>query len=362
MAEEVDSKDSREVITSKEELSDDKPQTNLSRFVSKSKEEISSFSSKTYSKFEPIILPLKNKYVRYTLSAILFGLVVTLYVLYETFSEIENKALRASLVPIGLVLATILVFYITWDDPFFRKYRTPGIYVVVLTTIFYIFIFTDISELLFSTTLARWMTRSTGFLTSSIVDAFGVNIHDVSWLTFPTYEKIEWMNKTTFFLSSPSELQSYSVLVDIKGMSRIIFSNAPSGQGSLYVDAACSGIHSLTVFTAVFLLMLFESRKRHQWNALIIVVTLIGIIGTYIMNLIRIMIIISLYYYQGGAIADPVHNYLGYVILIIWLPIFWMYILPLADTKEVKQERKQRRAARKEERKKRKVKQNIDES
>ncbi|MCE7741627.1 MAG: exosortase/archaeosortase family protein [Candidatus Heimdallarchaeota archaeon] len=359
MADEVDSKDSKEVKTSTEESSDDKPQTKLSRFVSKSKEDLSTFSSKTYSKLEPIILPLKNKYVRYTLSAILFGLVVTLYVLYETYPEAENKALRATLVPIGLVLATILVFYITWDDPFFKKYRSPGIYVVVLTTIFYIFIFTDISELLFSTTLAKWLTRSTGVITSSIVMAFGVNLLDVSWVPFYTYTQLAGVNRTTFFLSSPFELRN---LIDTKWMIRIIFSNAPSGQGSLYVDAACSGIHSLTVFAAVFLLMLFEARKRLQWNYKTILVTLLGIIGTYIMNLIRIMIIISLYYYQGGSIAGPVHNYLGYVILIIWLPIFWMYILPLAETKEVKQERKQRKIAKKEERKKKKSSQNIDES
>ncbi len=352
MTDMVDSKGSDEVQTSTEELSEDKPQTPLSRFISKSKREVSTFSSKAYQKLEPIIFPLKNKYVRYTLSAILFGLVIALYVLYETYPGVENTALRAFLVPIGLVLATILVFYITWDDPYFRKYRSPGIYVVVLTTIFYIFIFTDISDLLFSTTLATWLTKSTGFLTSSIVEAFGINISDVAWQSFPTYEKVNWMNRTTFFLSSPEELTSYMSLVSIKWMTRIVFFNAPSEQGSLYIDAACSGIHSLTVFTAVFLLMLFEARKRLQWTYTTILVTLIGIIGTYIMNLIRIMIIISLYYYQGSSIAGPVHNYLGYVILIIWLPIFWLYVLPLGEKKEVKQERKLRRQEKKEQKKK----------
>ncbi len=85
---------------------------------------------------------------------------------------------------------------------------------------------------MFNTTLARWLTQSTGFLTSSIVSAFGINILDSSWVSVTTSTETKWMT-------------------------RIIFSDAPSGQGSLYVDAACSGIHSLTVFAAVFLLMLF---------------------------------------------------------------------------------------------------------
>ncbi len=337
MADDVDSQNGRNTPSIIDESSNEKPQTKLSRFISKSKENVSDLSSRTYSILEPIIIPLKNRYVRYSISALLFGLVVTLYVLYETYTGVENTVLRASLVPIGLVLALILVLYISWDDPIFRKYRSPGIYVVVLTTIFYIFIFTNISELIFNTSLARWLTRSTGFLTSSIVMGFGIDILDSSWVSVTTITETKWMT-------------------------RIIFDSAPSGQGSLYIDAACSGIHSLTVFVAVFLLMLFEARKRHQWNVLVAVVALLGIVGTYIMNLIRIMIIISLYYYQGSAIADPVHNYLGYVILIIWLPIFWLYILPLADTKELKQERKQRKAAKKEERKKKKTERNIDES
>jgi exosortase/archaeosortase family protein len=158
---------------------------------------------------------------------------------------------------------------------------------------------------------------------------FGVNIQDTFWQPVSTSTGTKWMTL-------------------------IVFSDAPSGQGSLYIDAACSGIHSLTVFIAVFLLMLFEARKRHRWNPLVILVFVLGVLGTYIMNLIRIMIIISLYYYQGGSIAGPVHDYLGYVILIIWLPIFWLYVLPLADVKEVKINRKQKRLERVEKRKQKK--------
>lgn len=348
MNDKVDSSRFSKVQVDDEESADEKLQTKLTRFVSKSKSNLSVLSSKTYTKLEPIILVLKNNIVRYSISAILFVLVIFLYILYELPSVIEDIVLRASLVPIGLILATIAILYVTWDDQYLKKFRTPGIYVVILTTIFYIFIYTDISELLFSTTLATWLTRSTGAITSAVVAAFGINIFNTLWISFPTYERIYWMDRTTYFLSSPSELISHLELTDIKWMTKIVFSNAPSGQGSLYIDAACSGIHSLTVFTAIFLIMLFEARKRLQWNYKTILIALVGIIGTYIMNLIRIMIIISIYYYQGPSVGEPVHNFLGYALLIIWLPIFWLYILPLAEKKEVKEERKLRKKEKRE--------------
>lgn len=332
MVDEVSSEDNKNTKSMEIE---EKPQTKLSRFISESKDNMKTFSSKTYSKFEPYLLPLKNKYVRYTISALLLGAVIALYVLYESENVIQNPSLKIALVPIGLVIALILVLYATWDNPKLKRFRSPGLYVVVLTAIFYVFIYTDISELLFNTSLARWLTRATGFLTSSIVSGFGINILDTSWVSVTTATETKWMT-------------------------RIIFQDAPSGQGSLYVDAACSGIHSLTVFIAVFLLMLFESRKRHKWSPLIIIVTLIGVLGTYIMNLIRIMIIISLYYYQDSTLAGNVHNYLGYVILIIWLPVFWLYILPLADSKDVKQERRLRKQQKREARKKKE--QDVDQS
>jgi len=333
MSDEVSSEDEINKLDSLEEQTETKPQTKLSRFLSKSKEDVSVFSSKAYSRFEPVIISLKKQSVRYSISAILFGVVVILYILFETPSIFQNEALRISLVPIALVIALILVFYVTWGDPKLKRFRTPGLYVIALTCIFFIFIYTPISELLFDTTLARWMTKSTGFLTSTIVSFFGISIN-----------KLESGWNTN------------------RDLWNITFDNAPSGQSSVGIDAACSGIHSLTVFTAVFLLMIFEARHRLKWDLLTILVTLIGILGTYILNLIRIMIIISLFYYYGSDIAMPVHDYLGYAILIIWLPVFWLSILILADKKELKDERRERRMIRKQNRKRRREERRLRKS
>ena len=176
MSDEVISEDTINSNDSLEEITVLKPQTRLNRFTSKSKENILMFSSKAYSRFEPIIIPLKNRYVRYTISSISLSLVVVLYILYESPDIVQNQSLRIALVPIGLVIALFSVLYVTWDDSKLGRYRTPGLYVIALTAIFYVFIYTPISDLLFATILATWMTKSTGFLTASIVNLFGIKI------------------------------------------------------------------------------------------------------------------------------------------------------------------------------------------
>ena len=76
------------------------------------------------------------------------------------------------LVPLGLVLAFIAVLYATWDDKLFQKYRKPGLYVVLLTTIFYVLIFTGIDTYLFELSIAKWLTRLTGFIVPSALSFF----------------------------------------------------------------------------------------------------------------------------------------------------------------------------------------------
>ncbi len=93
------------------------------------------------------------------------------------------------------------------------------------------------------------------------------------------------------------------------------------------IDAACSGIHSLTIFIVVFFVMILEARKRLAWNYKIAIITLFGILGTYFVNLIRVSIILTIDYFKGWDVAGPIHNYLGYVFLMVWIPLFWFFVL-----------------------------------
>ncbi len=61
------------------------------------------------------------------------------------------------------------------------------------------------------------------------------------------------------------------------------------------------------------------------------------------MNLIRITIVLITFFYGGVDIGESVHNILGYVLLVIWLPIFWLFILPLAEKGRVFRKKKDKK-------------------
>lgn len=298
-----------------------------------------------YSSIEPII---KNRIPRYIISLILIAIVVYFYIVFEGNRGEEIVRVfffdMASylLVPIALVLAFIAILYVSWDDKIFRRFRSPGLYMILLTGIFYILIFSGVDEYLFQNALAKWLTQATAVIIIALVKLFGMNIIDTTW-----------------------SADDAITIIQFEG---------PNGLSSIGIDARCSGIHSLTIFIAIFLLMLFEARKRIKWskyrtisdlkdlknkNGLkgafgkkgskallgvgvtfsfnflrVVSILLAGMIGTYLVNILRVTIIFVINYYNGWAVAGPIHNYLGYVFLMIWVPIFWLFILPIFEKKK----------------------------
>jgi len=289
-----------------------------SSFFNKIKKQINTGSSKIKEKYDsfmdymsPVTTILKKRYLRYSVSFILIGFVIYFYILFEQYRSYEfaiifvNSQISVNLlVPLALVFALIALFYLTWADSLFRKYRSPGLYMILLTAIFYTLIYSGIDEHLFKLSIAEWLTKLTGSATAGLANLFGLDLLNSTW--------------------------DGSI-----GMTLLTF-NSPSGTKSIGVDARCSGIHSLTIFLAIFLLMLFEARKRLKWNYKTAIVTLIGIVGTYIVNLIRVLIIIVIFYFKDWSIAGPIHDYLGYAFLILWVPIFWLFILPIGEKKKPK--------------------------
>ncbi len=313
-----DLEDTPEVLDSTGSKKEQKNESDT--FLHRVKEKTSTLKSKTKEKYDeftnyisPVTTILKKRILRYSISFILIGFVVYFYILFERYRHFEyaiifvNSQISVNLlVPLALVFALIALFYLTWDDSFFRKYRSPGLYMVLLTAIFYTLIYSGIDEHLFKLSVAEWLTKLTGSATAGLAKLFGLNVLSANW-----DEGI--------------------------GMTLLTF-NSPNGTKSIGVDARCSGIHSLTIFLAIFLLMLFEARKRLKWNYRTALVALIGIVGTYIVNLIRVLIIVVIFYFKDWSIAGPIHDYLGYAFLILWVPIFWLFILPIGEKKKPKKQ------------------------
>jgi len=82
----------------------------------------------------------------------------------------------------------------------------------------------------------------------------------------------------------------------------------------------CVGVHSTLIFSIILVIVLFEEssslRAKILWSVA-------GILGTLFVNIIRIITIFLADYYYGFEVGGTVHYFIGYVLFIIWLAIFF---------------------------------------
>ena len=82
----------------------------------------------------------------------------------------------------------------------------------------------------------------------------------------------------------------------------------------------CVGVDSILIFSIILVIVLFEEsgsfRAKILWSV-------IGILGTLFVNVIRIIIIFLADYFYGFEVGGQVHYFIGYVLFITWLAIFF---------------------------------------
>ena len=92
-----------------EETNTESPQNTFTRFYSRTKKTVSKKYQTLAERLNPVLQPLKNPYLRYSVSFILLGLVVALYVLFETYRNSPEETFIPvdAMVPLGLFFALL---------------------------------------------------------------------------------------------------------------------------------------------------------------------------------------------------------------------------------------------------------------
>ena len=52
----------------------------------------------------------------------------------------------------------------------------------------------------------------------------------------------------------------------------------------------------------------------------------LGLIGTFMLNLLRISLVVLVFYFWGKLPATIIHNYGSVILTILWLFLFWWFI------------------------------------
>lgn len=98
---------------------------------------------------------------------------------------------------------------------------------------------------------------------------------------------------------------------------------------SIGIAASCAGIYSIGIFLAAFLA--FVLSEFTVFTRRIALLLGIGVLFTYVANLLRMTIVVLAGYYNGmGTMGDPepftllwTHAYAGEIIFICWVALFW---------------------------------------
>ena len=91
------------------------------------------------------------------------------------------------------------------------------------------------------------------------------------------------------------------------------------------VSETCSGYFSVAIFIAGFFSYIFHEYRI--LNIEVFLFLLLGLLGTYISNLIRMSVIISIGHLYGNEALLWSHENLGFILFTLWVFIFWSFIL-----------------------------------
>jgi exosortase/archaeosortase family protein len=89
----------------------------------------------------------------------------------------------------------------------------------------------------------------------------------------------------------------------------------------LAIDANCTGVKGMLAYGSLAVLMILDVKTTNKRKALS---TAIGFIGTFLVNILRLLTIFLAVYFFGIDVGMAVHIYLGYSLFIVWVLLFWI--------------------------------------
>ena len=100
---------------------------------------------------------------------------------------------------------------------------------------------------------------------------------------------------------------------------------------AVVIEPGCAGPITIGVFIALFTLMMLDIKLslRRAWY-----VFLFGLTGTWLLNIIRIIVSLAAGYYWGSAAIDAMHQNLFYIIFPLWYALFAYIYLRRANWKK----------------------------
>ena len=117
-----------------------------------------------------------------------------------------------------------------------------------------------------------------------------------------------------------SLLRSLNVTSWVTGDIVILVDRTGFNTYNLRVDAPCTGIKGMLAYGSLAALLVLDANAPTRKKAIALSV---GLIGTFMVNLLRLSAIFLSVYFMGIDVGLLLHTYLGYGLFTIWVVIFW---------------------------------------
>ena len=123
----------------------------------------------------------------------------------------------------------------------------------------------------------------------------------------------------------PYYVSLFSFMLNVFGVRNIIphpraiLLFTPRGQLPVTFEAGCIGVFSLIIFSIILVVTMMETSTNRRTKLLW---SVFGLIGVFIVNIIRLLIVIASMYFYGYDFGQSVHQVIGYPLFLSWLATF----------------------------------------
>lgn len=242
-----------------------------------------------------------------------FGIVIPIYgfiilaLKQQKLSLCKEASLIQKLIGLSATATSFLLYYLLF--PFFPNAAFYGAanYCVYLLGLFLIFFELNALREAFSPLFLIAAAISINFVSSLIEPLFDPYIpHFASFIvailnTIGIEIRISPYSPTTMILQTSNATRAPLLLEFVWG---------------------CVGFTSMFIFSVIIVVVLAESPGKFKTKTLWYI---LGIVGTFFVNLLRIVLIFVTDYFYGYEAGAKVHYFIGYILFIAWTTVF-LYI------------------------------------
>ncbi|MDG7001774.1 MAG: exosortase/archaeosortase family protein [Nitrososphaerota archaeon] len=102
----------------------------------------------------------------------------------------------------------------------------------------------------------------------------------------------------------------------------IVYLNAGSTVLGLNVEGDCTGVQGILAFGLLSTMAVLDIKTK---MSKLIPLFVMGFVGAFLINIVRLFGVFLSFEYLGAAIGTQVHVYLGYLLFIAWVMVFWSF-------------------------------------